>query len=66
VVECTEKGQALLLSKLYHDLPVYDHFPHQEYGYEDSYLFLEEWAVYSDAGIRVEVKVVNGVVEVIE
>ena len=67
VVECSDLNQARVLSAALNNLPIYDHFPHQEYGYEDSYLFIIEWAVYSDDGIRVRIESdAEGFIRVVE
>lgn len=67
VVECSDLNQARVLSATLNNLPIYDHFPHQEYGYEDSYLFIIEWAVYRDDGIRVKIESdAEGLIRVVE
>ena len=35
---------------------LYEHFPYEEYGYEDPYNFIDEWEVYSYDNYRLGIK----------
>lgn len=58
-VELTDYEKALAYSKSFGGI-MYNYYPYIEYGYEDPYIFAEEWTVLANYGDRVVYEVASG------
>lgn len=65
IVEFTDTEVASAYAKTFNGV-VWNHYPYEEYGYEDPYAFTNDWVVLNSAGNIIEYDVTedNIVVEV--
>ena len=51
-IEMEDPEKATIYAKIFNGL-AYDHYPYEEYGYEDPYAFTEEWTILTNLDERV-------------